>query len=278
MKELFTNKYFILMLIVTIVLLTFTAIFTVDRQSMTFGEDLIGSVITPFQALLTSTIGSAENFFGYFSDINKLRLENAAQTDQINSLQNTIRQLEYDRIENEKLREMLSLKEQKLEYSMTAAEVIAKDAGDWYHSFIIDKGLDDGLSIRCPVITTAGLVGHIYEIGANWAKIVTIIDTLSSVGAMVTRTGDVAVVESDVELRMQGLCKMMHVGKSSSIMQGDIVETSGLGGIYPKRILIGKIKEIRPESTGVSQYAIIEPAANFERISTVFVLTEVPEE
>lgn len=277
MKELFTNKYFILLLVITIILLTITALYTVERQSVTFGEDLAGAVITPFQALFTSAVDYISRFFGYFSDMDRLKAENAEMADKINSLNDTIRQLEQYKLENERLRAMLSLKESMTDYEMTAAEVIAKDSGNWFSSFTINKGSSDNLVVRQAVITSSGLVGHIYEIGTNWAKVVSIIDSGSSVGAVVSRTSDIAVVESDVELQNQGLCKMTYVGKSASIMPGDIVETSGLGGIYPKGILIGKVREIRPETAGISQYAIIEPAADFERISTVFVITAHPE-
>ncbi|MCK9479335.1 MAG: rod shape-determining protein MreC [Firmicutes bacterium] len=278
MKELFTNKYFILLLVVTLILLTAAALYTSNREEMTFGEDLVGSVITPFQALFSSAVGATEWFFGYFSNVDNLRVDNAALTQQVNSLNDALRQVEHYKIENERLKALLMLKEDMTEYGIVAAEVIARDPGSWYSSFTINKGRSDGLQARQAVITSNGLVGHIHEIGAGWAKVISIIDTQSSVGAMVARTGDIAVIESDIELIRNGLCKMTHIGKNANIMTGDMVETSGLGGIYPKGILIGRIKEMSPETSGISQYAIIEPAADFEHISTVAVLTAYPNE
>ncbi len=278
MKELLTNKYFILLLVITLFLLFMVALFTVDRQSVTFGEDLAATVITPFQSLFTSASSGISGFFGYFANMDKIKFENAALSDEVNSLGNTVRQLEQYKLENERLRSLLGLKERMADYTFVCAEVIAKDTGNWYSSFTINKGTMDGLAVRQAVITSGGLVGHIYEIGTGYAKVLAIIDANSSAGAIVARTRDVAIVESDVTLGQQGLCKMTHIGKSASIIPGDLIETSGLGGVYPKGLLIGKVREIKPENAAMSQYAVVEPSVDFERISEVFVITNYPAE
>ena len=265
-----------MLLVVTIFLLTMTAIYTTDRQSVTFGEEIVGAVVTPFQSLLTSASSGIGNFFGYFGNIDTLKEENKRMQEEIYSLSDSVRKMEQHKLENERFREMLELKKSMADYGLVGAEVIGKDPGNWFNSFTIDKGTSSGLAVRQPVMTSSGLVGHIYEIGSNWARVLTIIDANSSVGAIVVRTRDVAVIESDAELAEEGLCKMTYVGKSASVIPGDIIETSGLGGIYPKGLLIGKIREIRPATAGMSQYAIIEPSTDLERISEVFVVTDYP--
>ncbi|MDD3766098.1 MAG: rod shape-determining protein MreC [Eubacteriales bacterium] len=276
MKELFTNKHFILLLVVTLILLVMAALYTTERESVTFGEDLIASIITPMQSLFTNITDGITGFFGYFTDVDAIKEENKQKTEEIQKLKSTIRQLEQYKLENERLKRMLDLRETLADFELVGAEVIGKDPGSWYSSFTISKGTSDGLAVKQPVITSSGLVGHIYEIGTNWAKVISIIDVGSSVGAMVVRTRDVAVVESDVDLQQEGLCKLTYLSKNASLISGDIVETSGLGGIYPKGLLIGKIREVKPETAGISQYAIIEPAVDFQRISEVFVITNYP--
>lgn len=276
MKELFTNKYFVLLLAVTLILLVMVALYTTERESVTFGEDLVGSVITPIQSLFTSISDGVVGFFGYFGEVDSIKKENKQKTEDIQRLNNTIRQLEQYKLENERLKRMLDLKETLTDFDLVGAEVIAKDTGNWFNAFTISKGTSAGLAVKQPVITSSGLVGHIYEIGTNWAKVISIIDVSSSAGAMVVRTRDVAVVESDVDLQQEGLCKLTYLSKNASLISGDIVETSGLGGIYPKGLLVGKIREIKPETAGISQYAIIEPAVDFQRISEVFVITNYP--
>ena len=90
---------------------------------------------------------------------------------------------------------------------------------------------------------------------------------------MVSRTDDLATVDGDIDLLESGLCKMTYIAKGSNLTVGDLVETSGLGGTYPKGISVGKIKEIHLETQGISQYAVIEPSVDFSRIYEVFVIT-----
>ena len=270
LKELFTNKYFILLLVITLMLLVVTVLYTTDRESVTFGEDAVGAVVTPVQTLFTGIAGGITGFFDYFGDVDEIKAENKSMSDEIKRLDNTVRQLEQYKLENERLKRMLDLKESFTDYELVGAAVIAKDTGNWFSTFTIGKGTSDGIAVNQPIITSSGLVGHVYEVGTNWAKVISIIDANSSVGAMVVRTRDVAVVESDVDLQEEGLCKLTYLSKNVSLISGDIVETSGLGGVYPPGLLIGKIREIKPETAGISQYAIIEPAVDFQRISEVF--------
>jgi len=277
MRGLFTNKYFILLLTITILLLVMMALYTDNREKVTFGEDLVGAVVMPFQTLFTSTSKGVGGFFGYFADVKKIKEENKQMSEKIDELNNTIRNIEEFKLENERLKSMLDLKQDMWNYNLVSAEVIAKDPGNWFNTFTIDKGTSSGLSVREAVITSKGLVGYIYEIGTNYAKVVTIIDSNSSTGSLVVRTRDIAMIEGDLELGMDGLCKMTYISKDASVITGDLIETSGLGGIYPKGILIGKIREIRPETHSVSQYAVVEPVVDFERISEVFVVnTKLP--
>ena len=169
---------------------------------------------------------------------------------------------------------MLEMRERTTEYKTEAAEVIAKEAGNWFNSFTVDKGTSHGISLYDPVITDKGLVGYVAEAGATYSKVVSIIDSTSSVAASVKRTGDSAVVEGDLKLQEKGECRMVYVNKDSVITTGDYLETSGMGGIYPKGIYIGKIKEISDDGTGLSQQAIIEPGVDFDSVFEVFVITE----
>ena len=277
MRGLFANKYFVLLLTITIFLLVMMAIYTDNREKVTFGEDLVGAVVMPFQTLFTASSKGVGGFFEYFADSKKLTQENKQMSEKIDELNNTIRNIEEFKLENERLKSMLDLKKDMGNYDLVGAEVIAKDPGNWFNTFTIDKGTSSGLAVREAVITSKGLVGYIYEIGTNYAKVVTIIDTNSSTGSLVVRTRDIAMIEGDLELGMDGLCKMTYISKDASVITGDLIETSGLGGIYPKGILIGKIREIRPETHSVSQYAVVEPVVDFERITEVFVIkTKTP--
>lgn len=210
--------------------------------------------------------------FDYFGDIKALKAENEALLSKVAELENENRALESLKAENERLLSLLDLKTSMTQFEMVGCRVIAKDAGNWFHSFTIDKGSLSGIAENQVVITSRGVVGRIVEVGTNWAKVVSIIDNTSSVGCIVARTGDIAVIDGDLELQKDGYCKMSYLSKGTDITVGDLIETSGLGGIYPKGLLIGKVREIRPDTLSMSEYAVVEPAVDFEKISEVMVI------
>ena len=182
------------------------------------------------------------------------------------------RNIEYKK-ENERLRKMLDLKDTYKEFYLVSANITGRDSSTWFLSFTIDKGTNDGIKMTDTVITPYGLVGHVTDIGSDWAMITTILDSQSTVAVMVERTEDFATVDGDIDLSAQGLCKMTYISKDSTVTVGDMVKTSGLGGVYPKGINVGKITKIHPENKGVSQYAEIEPSVDFNSIYEVFVIT-----
>lgn len=272
MKDLFTNKYFLILLAVTVALLFCMAVYTTERNKVSFGEDAAYHLLTPVQQLITGISDGVTGFFGYFQNVKELEREKEELEIRIAELESEIRRSDELQMENQRLRDMLAFKDAFGEYDLVAAAVIAKDPGNWFHSFTINKGTSDGLTNRSAVLTPVGVVGQIYEIGSDWAKVMSIIDTGSAVGSAVARTGDIALVEGDALLAKEGLCKMTYVTKNTNVTAGDLVETSGLGGVYPQGLLIGKVRELNPDTFGVSQYAVIEPAVSFDRITEVLVI------
>lgn len=281
MRNFFRNKYVLILLVATLLLLTAAGFFNTQKIKAGFAEDLAGVVITPIQKLF-STIGYAgTNFWGYFSDIDLLRDENKSLLSEKAELEQKIRDLQGYESENERLRQMLDLKETNPELDIETAEIIARDISGWYNTFTIDKGTSSGLALHQAVITTDKyLVGQIYDVGTTWAKVITITDPESSVGSIISRSRDLGIVEGDAQLNGNGYCKMTYISKNTNLISGDFIETSGMGGIYPKGILIGKVLEIRPETHSISEYAVVQPAAELDRITEVFVIknemTQIP--
>ena len=272
MQDLLSNKKIILLIFVTAIIFVMMAFSSSDNDRISLGKRAVGIAITPVQSMFTKAIVSTSGFFGHFSDIGELRNENNELSLQIDKLENEIRTLTEFKVENEQLRTMLDLKQTGSEYDLLACSVIAKEPGNWFNVFTIDKGEMDGIKKNNVVITSKGLVGHITEVGGSWARVMTIIDPKSSVGATVPRTNRMAIVDGSADIDDDRLCKMTYISKDSNLITGDIVETSGLGGIYPQGVLIGKIREIKPEMKGMSQYAYIEPSVDFSKISQVFVI------
>ena len=272
-RKLFNNKYFVILLIVTIILII-AMIFSINKSYETKASDnVIAKITMPVQKLFYNMSSGVRGFFTHFGDISDLKKTNDALNDKITKLKNEIEKNNIYKVENERLRTMLNLKDTYKDFELVATNVTGKDSSTWFLSLTVDKGTDDGLEMLDTVITSDGLVGHITDIGTNWARVTTILDSQSTVAVSVDRTEDLATVDGDIDLSADGLCKMTYISKDSTITVGDIAKTSGLGGVYPKGISVGKIVKIHPENKGVSQYAEIEPSVNFNRIYEVFVIT-----
>ncbi|NLY43653.1 MAG: rod shape-determining protein MreC [Clostridiaceae bacterium] len=266
------NKYVVALISATLLLFILMAASAVGRPEVAFIGDAMGAVVTPVQKFFYGIGARIEDSIEFFTEIKTLKEQNEKLLAEIDKLREENRKLQDLKDENDRLRDMLGLKERFGQFDIVGAQVIAKEPGNWFQVFTIDKGTKDGLEKNDVVITNKGVVGHIYEIHANSSKVISIIDHDSSVSALVVRTRDTAVVKGDLVLQNDGLCKMSYIPKDAGIMEGDLIETSGLGGIYPKGLLIGKIKEIDKEPHEISKYAIIEPAVDFKRLEQVFVI------
>ncbi len=123
-----------------------------------------------------------------------------------------------------------------------------------------------------PVITSKGLVGKVSAAQPFSSKIISIIEDGSAASAIVSKTGDLVVVKGDLKLSKEGLCKIEYIPVDLDLSQGDVIETSGMGGIYPKGIIIGTVKEVRQGESDLDKYAIVEPAVDLKRLSNVVIL------
>jgi rod shape-determining protein MreC len=241
---------------------------------MNNGMSILG---TPFQKLAIFTSKKTGDFFYYFKDVDKLRNENEILKKQVAELQQENRKLSDYEEKNEELRKVLKLKDAYDNYEPIGANIIAKDMGNWFNVFRIDVGSEDGIKIDYPVRTSDGLVGRIESADVTSSKVTTIIENGSTVSARLSKNGSYVLIKGDSELKDEGLCLMDYIDPDADISVGDIVETSGLGGIYPKGIIIGKVKQIKKSSNDFSKYAVVEPTVDFKRLDQVVVLNKKEE-
>ncbi len=260
---------FVFVVIVSTLLITSA----VNRGNVTFLDNIANVTVKPVAQFFNNIANSVNGFFNYFQDKQGLVQSVNELTYKNNLLEQQNASLASLETENERLRNLLELKEKYPEFQTTAASVIAKDGANYGRFITIDKGQESGIYANQAVISQNGLVGLVFESGFGWAKIQTILDPTTSVGCRITRTGDVSVAEGDNALVNDGMLKMLYVSKQFSILEGDIVETSGLGEIYPRGIPLGKIKEIKISENENSQYATIQPIVDFTNIQEVLVVT-----
>lgn len=264
-------------LAVAILIGVFAAFSARDRAGA--AENLVGAAAEPGQTAASGVGGWLQGLFSYFGSVKALRAENEALKQENVALDKQVRDTEGLTQENQELRAMLNLMKTESKLDLVAAQVIAKDPSNWYSSFTINKGSNDGILKNQPVLTAnKELIGQVYKVGSNWAEIITILDPDSGVGSMIERSKDLGVVEGDTALLQQGLCRIGYLARDTDIKIGDYIETSGMGGVYPKGLLIGTVLEIGEDHTNMSKYATVQPAVSIGKLSQVCVLTGFTEE
>ena len=263
-------------MLATIAILIVVIFITYGRKTKaTFVESALGFVITPVQEL-TTNVG---NWFGskidWVRNKDNLATENEQLKEQIALLEAENKRLRKYGTENQRLSELLKISQKYADYHTTGTQIIAKDPGNWYDIFLIDKGKQDHLEANMVLTASNGLVGKIIETGETYSKAQSILDSRSSVPAMSLRTEDLGVVKGEYSLMNSGLCRMEYIDSEAEIMEGDEIVTSHLSDVYPPGIAIGRVKEIRTEANGLTKYAIIEPYVDFKHLDTLLVIGDI---
>jgi rod shape-determining protein MreC len=273
----FKSRFFIFVLAMALIAFFTMALSAARKGEVNPVENAAGIIVTSLQKVVTHGRNNISSGMSYFIDFKKLARENQELKDERAALKEKLREYDKCKDENERLKGLLELKETRKDFTFVEAEIISRDVNNWANIFVIDKGKLDGIAAYCPVITNDGLVGTIIDVGTTWAKVSTIVEPTTSMGAMITRSRDVGIVEGSFDLMEQGLCKMSYLSKTTNVVVGDYVETSGLGGLFPKGIMIGTVTEVGLEPHGISKYAILKPEVEFESIHGVFVITSFDE-
>ena len=206
----------------------------------------------------------------FFTNINNLQEENEELKKKNSELEKSLRELEIVKSENSTLKEYVNLKDKYTEYETIPAYVINKDISNYNDTIVINVGKDDGIEVNMPVIADQGLVGHVISVTSKTAKVQTIVDTASTISCTLTTSRDNVIARGTLEEK--STLKATYIPTSATVLEGDTIETTGLGGIYPKGIHIGTIKKVITGKNITDRYAIIETAVDFAKIDTVLVI------
>lgn len=266
------EKNNIIGIIITIIILIILVVFS------NLKIDKISDIISP----ITSFTNSIQNGLTYlknkvakndsfFIDVEQTKSENEELKKYNSELEQSVRELEIIKAENATLREYVNLKDKYSEYSTFPAYVIQKDISNYSKIIVINAGKKDGVDVGMPVISDKGLVGHIISVTDTTSKVQTIIDTSNAVSATISTTRDSIIVKGIIDSKNE--LKATFIPVEASILEGDSIETSGIGGIYPKGIKIGTIKEVINTKNSTDRYARVETAVDFEKLETVLIIT-----
>lgn len=263
------NKGFIGIIFCVIILIIIVWFTNIKIEKWSNIGNYLEKAVMPIQTRLLYIKNKFTKNNNYFKDLEELKTENQDLRNKNTELEKSLRELEMIKAENSTLKEFVNLKKQYPSYETKPAYIIQKDYSNFSNIITIDIGKKDGIEVNMTVISEKGLVGHIISVSENSAKVQTIIDTSSSVSASIKSTKEAIVVKGTLE--EDGL-KASFIPTEASIIEGDKLETSGIGGIYPKGIFIGTIDKIVPTKNITDRFAYIEPAVDFEKLETVLVI------
>ena len=234
-----------------------------------------GFVVVPLQEGISKAGAWLTTRSEELVEIRSLLKENEELKAQVDELTMENIRLQQDRYELTNLRELYDLDAQYEDYDKVGARIIAKDTGNWFHSFTIDKGYNDGLAIDMNVMAGSGLVGRIIAVGPNWSKVLSIIADNSNTSGMVLSTSDNLIVTGDLELYADGVISFEKlVDSADRVVEGDKIVTANVSDKYLPGILIGYISAINVDANNLTKSGLITPAVDFEHLEEVLVITE----
>lgn len=270
----FHPKYLLIFCIILCVVLMFVSYRFPERFSGI--KTVAGNVISPMQRGINSVGRGISDKLQAFRDVKKLREENAQLKAEVDALTVTNQQLTQEKYELDGLRRLYELDAKYIDYEKVAARIIASDTNNWFYSFIVDKGSEDGIAVGMNVLAGKGLVGIVSETGKNWARVRSIIDDNCNVSGMSIETQDTCIVSGDLKLMKEhGVIRVEMISPDAAFKEDSEIVTSHISDKYLQGILIGYIQNIEVDSSNMTKTAYLIPAVDFERLDEVLIITEL---
>jgi rod shape-determining protein MreC len=239
------------------------------RGGATGASDALALVTTPVQTVLARVNRTTLGIWATYRDWKNVRAENRRLREEAQRLRVEALRVSETDDENRRLRRLLTLKE-SLPLETLAGEIIAREWGGWVRSLTVNRGRADSVARLTAVIAPDGLVGRIVDVRAGSSVVQVLTDPASTVGAHVTRTRTPGVVEGEP----RGTLRFKYMARDGAGMQvGDLVVTSGLGGLFPGGIPIGRVRSLDDRGSALFHYAQLAPVVDFARIDEVLLLT-----
>jgi rod shape-determining protein MreC len=258
--------FIVLLLLFALVLMSLRA---KQREGVEFFDALLMEICSPFQKAATLVIKTVQGTFTQYVYMVNLGKENRMLKQKIAELQEENHRMKEMKLANERLSQLLQFRE-KNSPSMIGAEVIGQDPSSWFKSVTINKGERDGVKKGMAVISPAGVIGQILKTAPHYATVLLLTDYNSAVDSIVQRTRAKTIVEGKGENR----CQLKYLRRAEEVAVGDVVVTSGLGGNFPKGLMVGEIKKVDKKGHGVFQYAELVPSVDLTQLEEVFVIIE----
>lgn len=233
---------------------------------------LTGYVLTPLQRVAADVTGNAEGSVKSPGDAKELDEENKRLKEENRRLNDMLVEYYETKRENEELYKFYDIKKKNNDFSLVPSKVISRDPNENFYGFVLDKGSNDGISLNDPVMTEYGLAGYVCEVSLKTCKVTPLLSPDASVSAVDKRTGDEGVIAGEAEYSEKGSIILKNISTDNTVKVGDIIVTSGYGGMYPRNIKIGTVSSLAYDYAGMP-VAVVSPFEDVTKtVSAVIVV------
>ena len=238
----------------------------------------MGYFLIPVQSGVNRAGTSLYNSMRSYTTFKSALDENNQLKAQIDALTEENTRLRSGQFELERLRDLYQLDQDYQQYEKIGARVIAKDSGDWFQVFRVNKGSADGVRVDANVIAGGGLVGIVTDVGANYATVRSIIDDVSRVSGMAPQSGDTCIVAGDLTLFSEGRLRITGIRKDGDIKDGDQIVTSNISSKFLPGLLIGYATDVTTDNTRLTKSGYLVPVAQFSSLQEVLIITQIKDD
>lgn len=270
--QIFKNKFFIVCLSVAVVLCAVPSVFSIMGYK-SLSRDIVGILTTPFRFCAKAVVNTFEGFDRFFTSVEAVHERNERLKAENEQLQRELDDASLALAENERLREYLGMKKENLSFTFEEGMVLSFSSGNYVTGYTLNKGTAHGVQTNMAVVQNGCVVGYVSEVGTTWCKVSTLIETATSVGAYVRRSGATGIVSGDYELSRDGYCKFSYVESDADIAVGDTVYSTGMGSVYPAGLEIGRIVSIEADEYSRTLVATVKPSASLATAKYLLIVT-----
>ena len=233
----------------------------------------VSLVLSPFQQATAWVANEIHYATSAVWEVATLYEQNKMLRNEVEQLRGINLQANEALAENERLRKMIGYQQAARQFDFVAARVIGRESDTWSRMIVIDRGTMNGIANDMPVVTPQGLVGRVVEAGMNSSKVQLILDPRSSVGTIVQRAQSrvTGIVQGDMD--NPTMPQMVNIPKNADVVEGDVIVTSGFGGVYPKGIIVGLVSSLKNDDGGLLKIGVLEAAVDFQKLEDVLVIT-----
>ena len=275
MKDFFRRNGLLILIAAILLALVTTVVSMLLGGKANPVANLVNFITTPVRNGISAVTNWAEERYSDAFELEQMKTELADLKKENAELQAKIREAEAAIQENERLYNLLELTPKGKEFTKEAAMVTARSTSNWESTLTLSKGSAQGIEVDdCVVDEYWNLVGIVAEVGENWCTVRTLIDANAEMGGQLVRTGGAAILEGDLALMGEGKLKLTYLPENSQLMSGDLVITSGRGGVYPSGLVAGHVEEVRTDASGMTDYAVIVPETDLGNLQQVFVIKD----